>query len=485
MDDEVTRILPEYLAGGERPTVRDLLTHTSGIPNYTESPEFDRLADRRVPREEIMKLFAGRYDFPPGREWAYSNSNYFLLGLIVERVSGMSYSDYLSDRIFTPLGMRDTSYCPDEPSGRHQARGYQLEPRDTPHLAEPLNMQHAFAAGALCSTVEDLVRWSEAFHGHRFLSAGSYELMTTPVTLASGTTYPYGFGLELDDSTGVPTISHGGGINGFLSWLAYLPDQRVTVVVLVNSTSGAGESLIREVVWATRPECATKAAEPHRGAPGPGDEAVPNGGFETGDFEGWTVQNQMGSLGDWFVHSGATSPLSCTGLGPVPEGRNGATTEPCGRFGPAPGVARVNPSAPRGASGRCREAPDGPGTHILYRDIALAPGMTHELSFFVYYRNESGRFAPAETLDFAGGPNQQYRVDVLNPTANPFSVEPGDVLATLFRTKPGDPPALRPTLQIFDLSSFAGSTIRLRFAEVDNLSMFQAGVDAVAITSRP
>lgn len=82
-------------------------------------------------------------------------------------------------------------------------------------------------------------------------------------------------------------------------------------------------------------------------------------------------------------------------------------------------------------------------------------------------------------------PNQQYRVDLLKPTAAPFSVEPGDILATVFRTKPGDPPALTPTLQVFDLSSFAGSTVRLRFAEVDNLSMFQAGVDAVVITSRP
>lgn len=187
----------------------------------------------------------------------------------------MSYADYLSDRIFKPLGMRDTSYCPDEPRVRDHAKGYQLNSSATALPADPLNMQHPFAAGALCSTVEDLVRWSEAFHGARFLGAASYKLMTTPVTLANGTTYPYGFGLELDDSSGVPTISHGGGINGFLSWLAYLPDRRTTVVVLVNSVSGAGESLIQDVMRATRPEWDAKAAEPHLRPSVPGQEAVP------------------------------------------------------------------------------------------------------------------------------------------------------------------------------------------------------------------
>lgn len=105
----------------------------------------------------------------------------------------MSYADHLSERIFAPLGMRETSYCPDEPSGRHQARGLSARPEGQP--PDPLHMQYPFAAGALCSTVGDLVRWSEALHGHRFLSAAFYELMTKPTTLASGTTYPYGFGL--------------------------------------------------------------------------------------------------------------------------------------------------------------------------------------------------------------------------------------------------------------------------------------------------
>jgi hypothetical protein len=332
--------------------------------------------------------------------------------------------------------------------------------------------------------VEDLVRWNDAFHGHRFLNAASYTLMTSPVALDDGSTYPYGFGLELDDSTGVPMISHGGAINGFLSWLAYLPEQRMTVAVLVNSTSSAGEGVIRAVMRARRPECDAGAAAAHPGLRLPTGTAT-NGGFESGGFDGWTVQNQVGSLGDWFVYSGAASPLSCTALGSVPEGWNGATTEPCGSFRPAPGPAETNPSASPAWPGRCRGAPDGPGSHVLYRDVVLAPGVSHTLSFFVYYRNDARTFADPDTLDYSVRSNQQFRVDVLSPSAAPFSLEPDDILATVFRTRPGDPPTLSATLQAFDLSPFAGTTVRLRFAEVDNLSMFQAGVDAVVVTSRP
>ncbi|HEX8769172.1 MAG TPA: serine hydrolase domain-containing protein, partial [Acidimicrobiales bacterium] len=196
-------------------------------------PEFDRLSHTKVSKAEILSLFAGKLNFPTGEQYQYSNSNYFLLGLIIEEVSGQSYASYLSEHIFAPLGMRNTFYCPDEPTGTNQARGYKRGPdgklTPTPTF---FNIDTAFAAGGLCSTVEDLVRWNNAFHGHRILAA-SYDLMTKPGVLPDGTPTPYGFGFMLDDY--FHTISHGGGIEGFSSWLWYLPDYRVTVVVLVNN----------------------------------------------------------------------------------------------------------------------------------------------------------------------------------------------------------------------------------------------------------
>jgi hypothetical protein len=181
---------------------------------------------------------------------------------------------------------------------------------------------------------------------------------------------------------------------------------------------------------------------------------VVNGGFETGSFTGWTVADQAGGSGSWFVYTGTTSPLSGFTIAAPPEGTHGAVTDQ-----------------------------NGPGSHVLYQDVALEPGFAHTLSFALYYENQAGFFATQPTLDYNTFPNQQYRVDVLKATADPFSTAPGDVLATIFQTQPGDPSSLAPTPISFDLSPFAGMTVRLRFAMVDNQFFFQASVDNVAIKS--
>jgi hypothetical protein len=192
-------------------------------------------------------------------------------------------------------------------------------------------------------------------------------------------------------------------------------------------------------------------------APGVSTAAtIVNGGFETGNFSGWTVVNQSGGSGDWFVYSGTSTPLTGFAIAAPPEGTFAATTDQ-----------------------------GGPGSHVLYQDVALEAGFNHTLSFDVYYNNQAGVFATPPSLDFSVNPNQQYRVDVLRPTAPVTSVAPGDVLATVFQTNVGDPFTLAPTSVSFDLSGFAGTTVRLRFAEVDNQLFFAASVDRVAIQSTP
>jgi hypothetical protein len=181
---------------------------------------------------------------------------------------------------------------------------------------------------------------------------------------------------------------------------------------------------------------------------------VANGSFETGDFTGWTVANQAGGSGDWFVYTGTTSPLSGFTIAPAPDGTHAAVTD---QF--------------------------APGSHVLYQDVALEAGFAHTLSFTLYYENRAGAFATPMTLDFNVFPNQQYRVDILRPSAPVDSVAAGDVLANVFRTDVGDPASLAPTTISFDLSPFAGTTVRIRFAEVDNQGFFQASTDAVAIAS--
>jgi hypothetical protein len=181
---------------------------------------------------------------------------------------------------------------------------------------------------------------------------------------------------------------------------------------------------------------------------------VPNGGFETGNFSRWQRANQSGGSGNWFVYSGTTTPLSFSTIAAPPQGNFAATTDQ-----------------------------DGPGSHVLYRNIHLAAGKNHILSFFLYYDNSAGEFFARNTLDYTVEPNQQYRVDLLRPHANPFTVNSNAILRTLFRTKSGDPNTLGPQLRTYNISQFAGRTVRLRFAEVDNFGNLYASVDRVRVAS--
>ena len=182
--------------------------------------------------------------------------------------------------------------------------------------------------------------------------------------------------------------------------------------------------------------------------------AVPNGGFEAGDLGGWKVKNQQGGSGNWFAYSGTTSPMSPAPIAAPPEGGFAATSDQ-----------------------------SMPGSHVLYRDVELKPRMRHTLSFQLYYENRVDSFVTPNTLSFKAGDNQQYRVDVLKPSAGLFSVKRDDVLATVFRTEVGDDLTLAPTPTTFNLTPFAGKTVRLRFAEVDNTGNLQASVDDVRVRS--
>lgn len=185
--------------------------------------------------------------------------------------------------------------------------------------------------------------------------------------------------------------------------------------------------------------------------------AVVNGDFETGTLSGWQVFNGS-SDGDWFAYSGTTPPgPSPITIAPPPAGNFAAVT-----------------------------SQDGPGAHILYQDVALEPYYSHQLSLIAYYRSEAPLTTPSpETLETDGPDNQQYRIDVISPAAAPNTVNPADILATVFATKTGDPQELAPTPFTADLTPFAGQTVRLRFAEADNESYFAASTDNVSILSTP
>jgi len=224
LDDPIERHLPDYPVGARRITVRHLLNHTSGIKSYTGLPNFfASLSQKELPVPEMIDVFKDLPpDFEPGERFLYNNSGYLLLGAIIERLSGKDYGTYLRDAFFTPLGLTRTRYLHDRPVTPKRAAGYERRDREVLNAA-PLSMNWPHAAGALGSTVTDLLRWDEALRRGEIVSPASYALMTSPNRLNSGAPVKYGFGLGFSDYRGRRHVGHGGGINGFMTNLVHWP----------------------------------------------------------------------------------------------------------------------------------------------------------------------------------------------------------------------------------------------------------------------
>lgn len=238
LDDTLQKFLPNFPSQGNRVTVRHLLSHTSGIKSYTSlGPKWARVVRLDLAPDSLVALFANEpFDFKPGDAWRYDNSGYFLLGMIIEKLSGKSYGQYLQDELFAPLGLKSTIYCDQAPLIRHRAQGYAPRPGGGGFInAEPLSMTQPYAAGSLCSTVNDLATWALALSSGKVVSPASYKLMTTPGTLNDGKPLTYGFGLGIGAVGGHRQVSHNGGINGFISELHHYVDDSLVTVVLTNT----------------------------------------------------------------------------------------------------------------------------------------------------------------------------------------------------------------------------------------------------------
>jgi len=231
------------------PVIR-LLDHTSGIKGYTEMPSARPLFVQDLPRDSLVSLFSEHpFDFPPGEQMIYNNSAYFLAGLIIEKVSGKTYADYVEENFFKPLGMDNSSYCSNQAIWKNRAHGYDTD-KETGGMIHKGYLVHSvpYAAGSLCSTVRDLVKWNQALHKGGILSNSVYKQMITPGQLNDGTVLRYARGLGLTKIAGRKAIHHGGGINGFLSQSLYFPKEDLTVVVLVNTSGPISPSKLAETI---------------------------------------------------------------------------------------------------------------------------------------------------------------------------------------------------------------------------------------------
>lgn len=214
-------------------TINHLLRHTSGITNYTAFPDFARTTVLPVTTSEMTeRLKKEPLDFEPGAKMSYSNSGYYLLGVIIEKTSGTTYADFLQENIFTPLGMKQTYF--DDPLKiiDHRAAGYQKQAGKIINAAYT-DMSVPYAAGSLASTTGDLLTWDQALYTEKLVSKKSLAEIFSPEKGDSG----YGYGWGIGKKFGHRSISHGGGIYGFATDISRYPDDNVTVVVLSNIQS--------------------------------------------------------------------------------------------------------------------------------------------------------------------------------------------------------------------------------------------------------
>jgi CubicO group peptidase (beta-lactamase class C family) len=268
VDDRITKLLPDLPTAWEPVTVRHLLNHTSGIKSYTSTKDFDKVARKDFGQRELLDLVAHEsLEFTPGEKWNYSNTGYFLLGMLIEKISGKPFGAFLDERIFKPLGMAHTRVNNLRAIVRNRAQGYTV---DGPNLrnGEYVSPTQPFAAGALLSTVTDLVKWDAALNSDRLLKRPTLEQMWKATALTGGTSAPYGFGWQIETVNGHRCIAHGGGIDGFSTFIARYVDDGLTVVVLTNSDHGDAGRLAQGIagrvlpVLARKPEAAIADLDP-------------------------------------------------------------------------------------------------------------------------------------------------------------------------------------------------------------------------------
>lgn len=250
----ITTYIPDYpKKTGDLITTHHLLTHTAGIPNYTSFPGFfaDKSRNPYSPKEFLSEFQDMDLEFKPGETFAYSNSGYFLLGVIVENLTGMSYAEALDKMIFEPLGMEDTGYDVHGEIIKNRASGYEKQGHNLSN-APYLDMSIPYAAGSMYSTVEDLHKWDRALYTEKLVSQKYLDMSFTKYIESFGGHYGYGWSLEKyrvgTSKKEVDIIGHGGGINGFNTLITRVPSEDLLVVLFSNAGGAPLSDMTRAVL---------------------------------------------------------------------------------------------------------------------------------------------------------------------------------------------------------------------------------------------
>jgi CubicO group peptidase (beta-lactamase class C family) len=256
LDEPVKKYLPDVPPAWDGITVRHLLTHTSGIPEYEYGKDFDMRKDY-TDDERLRIVYGMKLEFAPGSRWNYSDTGYMVLGILLTRAGGGFYGDILRNRVFEPLGMKTARIISEEDIVPNRAAGYRLVKDEIKNQKFVSPSNYKTADGSLCWSVLDMAKWADAARTKALLKPNSWHEMTTAVRLSSGKTYPYGFGWLIDEWGGKPVLGHGGFGSGFTAQLSRrLGDDELAVAVLCNRVGIRLGKITREIMAIYEPELA-------------------------------------------------------------------------------------------------------------------------------------------------------------------------------------------------------------------------------------
>jgi D-alanyl-D-alanine carboxypeptidase len=447
LDDTVGKVMADYPNAdvARKVTIRHLLGHTGGAGDFV-GPQFMKNRLTLKTHADHVAMFGDRAPLhEPGAEFRYSNFGMVLLGAIIERVSGLSYFDYVRTKVFEPAGMTSTGSLPETETVPNRATGYMRRNDAWVPNTDTLPWSGTSAGGGY-STVGDFFRFAEALQSGKLVSKASLTQMITP-GLAQ-----YGFGMSITGEGATHSFGHAGGAPGQNGDLRVYLESGYVIVALSNLDPPAASRLVDFIAArlplasATTPRATTMVDD-----------------FESGTLAGWTL-DRRGS-GSWFAYQ---------------DGRQAPDPKQSNAF-----VPFNMPNPPQGKFAAVSDSM-GPGMQLMYRDIKLEGPVMLELT--VFYVNGfdgltgySSRFVSPRTLAINAGPNQQFRVDLLAPAAAADSMAEADVRATVFETRPDAPARHGPTPIRYDLSPWAGQTVRLRIATADNQGPMRAGIDNVRL----
>jgi len=246
LDDEITKFIPDYPTNGNKITIHHLLTHTSGIKDYTRVKGINAIAQKDLTPLELIDFSKNELiDFAPGEKYKYNNSGYIILGHIIEKIAKQSYADFVKEQIFNKLEMTASQYASQREVIQNRASGYQKNDSYTNRMDFSLTL--AYSGGGLMSTVDDMFKWQEAIKNNVLISKETTKKAFTNYTLNNGEYTNYGYGWHIKTINNNQTFEHGGAVWGFKSMGVYLPDLDIYVIGLTNCLCNSPTKLTREI----------------------------------------------------------------------------------------------------------------------------------------------------------------------------------------------------------------------------------------------